>query len=325
MATSGTIGTTLIKTASVLERAVRRCGLPPTAITAETASIALEDLFTLLMSISSRGLNLWCVDKQLIALIEGQASYDLPSGSLEVLNLLHASPQRVSGTDTSSPTLYQTELDDSTTVVRVGIKFSVAQSVPFTIQSSTNGIVWTTHRTVAIAPAVGVWGWYDLDPGPTATFFRIAAAALSTVDDFYLATSTREIEITAFNRDDYANQPDKTVRSAISNNYFFEKLVTPRITLWPVPNDDTRHLVPFRYRQVQDVGALANELELPTRWFEAIIWHLALRLAFDLPGVTADRRTEIMQMASSMTFEVEGSETDSAPVYFVPRIGVYNK
>ncbi len=233
MATSGTMGQTRINTAKLLEKAIRRCGLSPASLTAETWESSRETLFMFLMSLSSRGLNLWCVDHAIIPLVPGQATYQLPDGALEVLNLLLSIPRG---------------------------------------------------------------------------------------DGSY-----RDIEITPFNRDDYAGQPNKTFESAQPTNYWFEKLIEPRITLWPVPNDSTRRLSLYYYRQPEDVGSLTNELEIPSRWMEAVCWHLALRLAFELPGVSAERLALVQSMAQGMTVEVEGSETDSAPVYLAPNIRVYTR
>ena len=233
MATSGTVGQTKINTAHLLEKAIRRCGLSPASLTSETWESSRESLFMLLMSLSSRGLNLWCVDHAFIPLVSGQAVYSLPGGGLEVLNLMLSTP-------------------------------------------SGDG-------------------------------------------------SYREIPITKFNRDDYASQPNKEFQSAQPTNYWFEKLIEPRITLWPVPSDSSRRLSMYYYRQPQDVGDLTNELEIPTRWLEAICWHLALRLAFELPGVSVERLAAVQAMAQGMTMEVEGSETDSAPVFLAPNIRVYTR
>lgn len=233
MATSGTVGTTRINTAKLIEKAVRRCGLSPASITNETIETAKEDLFMLLMSISSRGRNLWCVDHAYIAIVAGQATYQLPDGGLEVLSLLVETPE-------------------------------------------SDG----TYRGMLVSP---------------------------------------------MNMDDYTAEPNKERQSPSPTSYWFEKLVEPRVTLWPVPNDATKRLSMYYYRQPQDVGQMTDELELPTRWLEAVCWHLALRLAFELPGVQPERAKMIMELASSMTFEVEGSETDSAPTYFAPSIGVYTR
>lgn len=233
MATSGTVGQTTISTDRIIEKAVMRCGLSPTFLTAESIDIALEDLFMLLLSLSNRGLNLWCIDRQVVPLVAGQSTYVLPDGTQDLLNVLLSTP-----------------LGDG------------------------------TYRDLPIMP---------------------------------------------LNRDDYTSLPNKSQQSAIPVNYWFEKLVKPQITLWPVPNDSSKHLSVYRYRQVQDIGDMTKELEIPVRWLEAICWQLALRLAFELPNVTAERLQAVMQMAQTMTIEVEGGETDSAPAYFAPNIACYTR
>lgn len=235
MTTSGTIGGTTINVTRLIEKALRRCGLSPTSNTQETMETAREDLFMLLMSLSNRGLNLWCIDRQEIPLVEGQATYVLPVGTLEVLNL-----------------------------------------------------------------------------------------NLATVTDEELGT-VRELVLMPINRDDYTALPNKQMASSTPTTFWFEKLREPQITLWPVPTDDTRYLVLYRYRQIQDIGDFTNEIEIPTRWLEAICWHLALRLAFELPNVTAERLTLIQQMAQSMTLEVEGGENDSMPLYITPQVIQYTR
>lgn len=233
MSTSGVVGGTRISVTRIIEKALRRCGLSPTSNTAETMETAREDLFMLLMSLSNRGLNLWCIDRQDIQLQAGQATYTLPTGTLAVLNLNLAIP-------------------------------------------TGGGIV-------------------------------------------------REVPLTPINRDDYSTLPNKGQASAQPVNYWFEKMREPRITLWPVPTDTTRYLVLYRHRQIEDIGDFSNEIDIPSRWLEAICWHLSLRLAFELPGVSAERLAAIQAMTQGMTLEVEGGETDDAPTYFAPAIGVYTR
>lgn len=325
MATSGTIGATSIKTSKLLEKAIRRIGKLPAELTPEIVTNCQESLFMLLLSLSNRGLNLWCVDKQIIALELSKATYVLPIGTQVVLNLLHATPDLITGADSSGANDYQTILSADSTIVRLGVEFSVSPP-SFDVQTSSDGVTWVTVQTVTEVAENGVLGWYDLDPAPTSTYFRISNATVGfTVNQFLMATSVREIMVSKFNRDDYANQPNKNQLSNQVTNYYFEKLIEPQLTVWPVPNGSVNHLVMFRYRQIQDVGTLTDTLEIPARWYEAICWHLALRLAFEVPGVDPSRRQEVAQMANSMVMEVEDGETDNAPSYFAPNIGVYTR
>lgn len=327
MATSGTIGTTVINTAKILEKAVRRCGLSPQALTPETVETAKEDLYILLLSMTNRGLNLWCIDRKLMPLNAGQATYMLPVGTLAILNLLQATPTRPDYTLTNNTTEHVAEATDSMAVVRWGVQFSTNPTADFTFQTSVDGVVWVTLATVAFADlqTVGLYNWFDLSVKTSARWFRLASLAGATVQDMYLSTNNREISTTPFNRDDYANQPNKNSSSDTVTSYYFEKLVDPQVTVWPVPTDSANHLVLFRHRQLQDIGTLTETIEIPARWVEAVTWQLAIRLAFELPGIDPARRAEVVQMAGSMTMEVESGETDNAPVYFAPNIGVYTR
>lgn len=327
MATSGTVGATTISSGKLLEKAIRRCGKLPAQLTPETVSSAQESMFMFLLSMSGRGINLWCVEKNLIALATGQADYVLPPGTIDVLNLLHALPTRATGTDTTGVGHYTTALSEAQSVVRFGAKFSVAPTTSFAFQSSQDGVSWETEHTVLSSdfPTLNEWGWYDVERVVSAPYYRLFSATLGTVDDFFLATGVREIVISQFNRDDYANQPNKNSQSQIATNYYFQKLIDPVVTLWPVPNDDTAHLVLFRHRQVQDIGTMVNEVEIPDRWLEPITWQLALRLSYEIPDVDTDRRKELILLCKDMLIDTEAGETDSAPIYWAPNIRGYTR
>lgn len=324
MATSGTVGRTVINNAKLLDHAVRRCGLHPNVLTAEDVQLARECLFILATHLSSRGLNLWCLTKSFIGLDANKALYSLPPGTLSVNNLLYATPTLLTGTDSSTATSYTTELDSDGTVVRVGVYFSVAPTTSgFTFDTSPDGAAWTTAITVAPIAVQSGWNYFDVDPSATASWFRVNSVDPITVSEFRLCAAVREVELSPRNRDDYASLSDKRVSGATSTDYFFEKKITPTITLWPVVSTNSDHLVYWRYHQVEDVGTLQNELAIPTRWLETFIVHLAARLAMELPGVDPARMQLLTGLADKTTIEAEADETDGNPVYFSPRISAY--
>ena len=327
MATSGTIGTTVISTAKLIEKAFRRIGLGPQLVTPEYAENAREDLFMLIMSLSNRGLNLWCIDQQTIPLVTGQKTYVLPPGTLDVLNLLQVRPFRLDYQEDYGVNEITVDFLDDTKVNFAGFKFDTLPTQPITIQSSDDGLVWTTLAIVAVADLsdLNTYTWVPLPLTTVAKHYRATSLDIGDPVDFFLSSTQREIPLTPFNRDDYASQPDKNFLSLTQTNYFFEKLVDPQITLWPVPENDSTYLHLFRYRQIQDVGSLTDQLEIPSRWYEAICWHLSARLAFELPEVDPARRQEVVQMANSMVIEVESGETDSSPTFFAPNIRCYTR
>lgn len=323
MTTSGTIGTTKINNIKLLEKAVRRCGLTPSVLTPELMEQAKETMFMFMTSLSARGLNLWCVDEQLLAHRTGQAKYVLPVGTQDLLNVLQSVNSIVQGEDSSTATDFKSILPASASIVRYGVKFGTIIPTSFSLQKSMDGLVWTTIETVDSSSfAEGVVYWFKLDPAASAIQFRIHSTG-QDVSRLYLVTSFRDVPMSPFNRDDYANQPDKNRQSSQILNYFFEKKIAPTITLWPVPNDETRCLSFFRYHQLEDVGSLVQELAIPTRWYDHVCWKLSAHLAFELPGVDPARRQEVKEMAASFQIEAESGEGDGAPVYYAPNIGVY--
>jgi hypothetical protein len=172
---------------------------------------------------------------------------------------------------------------------------------------------------------MGSWYWYDLDPAPTDTFWRISSVTPFALDEFYLASVISDLPMTQFNRDEYTQQVNKTMLVRPCTNYYFDKLVEPTITLWGVPNNQYDQLSVWRHRYVQDVGTLTQQIEVPAQWMEAVVWMLSARLAFELPGVDQARRTEVIQTSDRFLMEAEMSESDNSPIYFVPGISVYTR
>lgn len=324
MATSGTVATTTIDTAKVIEHSFRRCKVPASKQTAESVQIAKDNLYLLLTHLANRGLNLWCVERQYIGLNAGQATYSSAPGTIDLLNVVYTQPTRITGTDSSTATSYTTQVA-STTVLRVAIKLStVTANDTLTISSSIDGVTWTTAVTSTRTDwATDTWYWFNLDPSVTATYFKAEFTGAATFTEFYLASAIYDLPVSQWNRDTFAAINNKTQQGRPSTTYYFEKLMVPRVTLWPVPNNDYDHLTLFVHRQVQDVGTMVQTLEIPQRWVEAIIWQLAMRLCYELDGVPPDVLPNVMAMGEKTMLEVEDEETDSAPIYLASNIRVY--
>jgi hypothetical protein len=72
-----------------------------------------------------------------------------------------------------------------------------------------------------------------------------------------------------------------------------------------------------------DVGALTNELEVPQRWYEAVVMMLSHRMSLELPNVPLGRVTYLENQAEKYLFIAEQEERDKSPMYFAPNISVY--
>jgi len=327
MTTSGTVASTVIDTSSLIEHAFRRVRVLPSAQTPETILIAKECLYMLLLNLGNRGLNLWCVDKVLVGLQAGKATYLTPPGTIDVLNVVHTQPVFASSTFSVTVGGGVASLTDSANGLRVGVKFSSAYTGALTIGNSSEGVTYTTISSVASNTyAADQYYWFDLPVIENKAYYTVQGfLPFPVISDILVATSLYDLPMTQWSRDTYSAINAKTQQGHPAINYFFEKKLTPLLTLWPIPDISTNHLTLFIHRQPQDVGSLIQQLDIPQRWLDGLIWLLAARLCFELPTVDPALAQMVVSMSDKQVFEAEQGETDGAPIYLTPSIGVYSR
>jgi hypothetical protein len=147
-----------------------------------------------------------------------------------------------------------------------------------------------------------------------------------SVREFYVGNNSREIQMSRLNRDDYTNLPNKNFTANQPFQYWFDRTIPkPTIYLWPTPNSNFVQMTVWYSRQIMDVGSLSGELEVPQRWFEAVIMNLAHRMSLELPQVPLDRIQYLEKMAMAYLSDAEAEERDRSPIYLAPNISVYTR
>ena len=102
--------------------------------------------------------------------------------------------------------------------------------------------------------------------------------------DTYIETvngSSQPIDrlILPISRTEYASYPNKE-QQGFSTTYWFDRLLSPTVTLWPVPDGTTTSLKYYRVRQIQDANLQGGQqVEIPYLWMESFAYGLAQRLA----------------------------------------------
>jgi hypothetical protein len=82
-------------------------------------------------------------------------------------------------------------------------------------------------------------------------------------------------------RTEYASYPNKD-QQGFPTVFWFDRLLSPTVTLWPVPNTDNgpSELKYYRVRRLQDSNLQnGQQVEIPYLWLEAFAYGLAYRLA----------------------------------------------
>ena len=214
-------------------------------------------------------------------------------------------------------------------VATIGILPAISGSVTVQLQYSQDGSTWTTvYSPGATTWEAGTWIYYDLDPSATAPFWRILQTAGANMGVYQVVFGTAPIEIplARLNRDDYTNLPNKNFTNNRPLQYWFDRNIPqPAMYLWPVPNTIQPQIVAWCHRQIQDVGALSGEIEIPQRWYLAIQNMLAHQMAMELPNVANDRILYCEQQGEKYWNQAEQEERDKSPIYFAPNISPYTK
>ena len=357
MAYSGTVGTTVVNVQEVIDHATRRCGKLAEELTSEQQLTARQSLYYFLSSLINIGIQYWAISKEVIGLTPDKYIYELPLGANDALNVLYRTMNRPSGQYTSSAGGVVANVYDGNTSTycqqtspngnisvfygtndpiyagSIGILPYVAGggSALWSViyEYSTDNITWNTLDDLGqVLVTDNQWIWTDIDPGQNVEYYRVRVYNGTTMAlrELYIGNNSREIQMSRLNRDDYTNLPNKNFTANQPYQFWFDRTIpVPKIYLWPTPSDAFVQMTVWYSRQIMDVGALTDELEIPQRWYEAIIMNLAHRLSLELPQVPMDRVAYLERMAAQYLNEAEQEERDKSPIYWAPNISVYTK
>ena len=132
------------------------------------------------------------------------------------------------------------------------------------------------------------------------------------------SSTQADLTITRISVSTYATIPNK-LQQARPIQVWIERLDTPRINVWPVPDNSQPYVfVYWRLRRMQDAGTGVNTMDMPFRFYEAMTAGLAYHLALKIPG--AMDRLPILKQQYDEAWELASSEDrEKAAVRFVPR------
>jgi hypothetical protein len=171
--------------------------------------------------------------------------------------------------------------------------------------------MWTFEQgSITLTPGVAT---YDL-PSDTVDLLehviRTGAGSASTQAD---------LNITRISVSTYATIPNKLQQARPIQVWIERRQETPRITVWPVPDNSTTYtFVYWRLRRIDDAGNGVNTMDVPFRFLNAMVAGLAYYLALKVPNGT--ERLMILKEQYDSAWDLASSEDrDKSAVRFVPR------
>jgi hypothetical protein len=132
------------------------------------------------------------------------------------------------------------------------------------------------------------------------------------------ASTQADLTITRISVSTYATIPNK-LQQARPIQVWIERLNTPRITVWPTPDNSQPYtFVYWRMKRIQDAGNGINTMDMPFRFVPCMVAGLAYYLALKVPG-GAERLGVLKQQYDEAWQLASDEDREKASVRFVPR------
>ena len=243
--------------AEIIEEAFERCGLEMR--TGYDAVTARRSLNLMLADWANRGINLWTVRQfsQTVAQLSSTSAIDTyPIGTITAtIN------------DSSSFSVGETITGASSDTTAKIITKPSSTSLTITIPSG----AFTANETIT-GSSSGADTVISADPS--------LEDVQKTIDilDMVVRRSGSDITINRISRGDYLAIPDKDDQGR-ATQFFVDRLITPTVTIWPVPENSTDTLIYYRLIRMDDADESTNTMEVPFRFLPCLVSGLAYCIA----------------------------------------------
>jgi len=303
-----------------------------------------------LSSWPGRGLNLWLIQKEMFSLYAGQPIYQLPVNTVRVLEVIATTPARlnVGGTAASSNggnaencfdpnsvggctqvapngnISYDYGVGNSNSILYVGITPLAQSTYSLVVEYSFDNVNWFTIYT---APSQLYFAnqikWFVIENALNARAWRIreTGGATLAIQQIYFNQPTNvgtgDRYLSALSRSEWMSIATK-MNTGFPSGYYFDQLINPTITLWPVPsNAETNYtnILYTNYRYAQDVTQMFQAAEIPQRFYDALVAGVSSRLAVKF----APDRYPLMKAEAQEAYAIAAkTDFENVPLRFNP-------
>jgi hypothetical protein len=155
-------------------------------------------------------------------------------------------------------------------------------------------------------------GTYSVDPN-----------AVVILDAFITTTSgsiNTDRIILPISRTEYLSYPNKS-QQGFPTTFWFNRLLAPTITLWPVPDGSQTSLTYYSVYRIQDANMNGTEnLDMPAIWLEAMVYGLAERLA----QIWAPDKIAFLKPMADEAYTIAANQNiETAGQYISPQLSGY--
>src|SRR6267142_431392 len=249
LSTTGTVNTTSWDTRTVIDRAYGALGLTTQQITGEKITIAQDLLGLALADLVTTANPIWCLEKILVTLVNGQRDYVMPAGTSDVnraffRTMSNVTPVAFTNTTAAYTIDFGLQADgitnNDTSVGTWAIDWTGA-AVPVTFQSSEDNVTWATIGASTMVSASGTGTiWYDMRINLAQRYWRVIPTVvvppnLLSITAARVYNTPNDIMMYRMNKDDYWNMTNKFFGGR-PLQFYLQRDLQPFMQLWPQPN-----------------------------------------------------------------------------------------
>ncbi len=350
MTTSNSTASISYPVVDLIEMAARRCGQLGGRLSAEEVLDCKSELQMMMNSMIQEDVLLWTIDKQIYGLNLNQNLLQFSQDTIDLENVLYRYNNLPSGgipassaggtaanafdqllttacTQTAPNGNISYDFLTPVTITTVGMLPNATGTLnPVYEYLDSDGVTWIEVIPAAGAStyAAGQWYWLDIAQPQTGNAFRIRETGGGTLNviELVYSTSAREILISRINKDDYQNLPYKN-QVGRPLQYWFDRQIIPQAWVWPASAYWLNSVVVWRRRVLQNVGTFTDTIEFPPRWLDTVVYSLASRIIYILPGADLTRAPILEAKAAQVRQLAWNEERDNSPFYISPQIQGY--
>lgn len=306
MSTSGTYNFSSATVEPIILEAYELNGIIPAQIDDQKIQAAIRSLNFLLSSWTNNkgGLKLWMIRNYMISLVPNQNTYPLPIHTIDIIDAhLRISNRLLGGTPASSSGNAVNAFDGnpqtaciqtapngnisynwnttSYAVSLVGIQSNTTTTYTLIFEYSVDNVNWfTAYSAPAQVFTQSINVWFAVPTPTMGTVFRVreTGGATLNIQELYFNNFIRDTYLNRMERADYEAIPNK-LQPGNPSSYYVDRQITPNVILYLTPNNLYNNMAFTATTQIQDVNALIQQPEIPSRYLDPLVSGLSYRLA----------------------------------------------
>lgn len=287
----------------IMEEAYERAGLE--IRTGYEFRTARRSLNMLTIEWANRGINLWTVEQGQIVMNTGQATYAIPTDTIDLLDhVIRTQANELNQTDInisriSEPT-YSTIPNKLAQGRPIQVWINRQTGASYSTNVTLDGGIDSSATTINVSNAANL---------PAAGFINVGSETIvyQNVDGNQLLNCFRG--------------QNNTTAASHSDGAAISVTNLPSINVWPTPNapGDQYIFVYWRMRRMQDAGSGVTIQDIPFRLIPCLVAGLAFYVASKRMDIPPDRIAMLKQEYEQQWLLASQEDREKAPDRFVPR------